>query len=168
MTRPLLACLCALAFTPAVALAGPDGLPPHMLREIERLVSTADALAIVTVGPAAANGERALKIERTLLGQLPASVSAPTKGIAAEDLQDGATLLLPFKRANDTFAPNPSRYELVSEGRIREYPLDVFLGAVEQELLRRSGMALAAKPAPKVRSVAKAAETPATATAPAP
>ncbi len=140
MNRTVFACLVAALLAPGAALAE-DALPPHILRQIQLLVSSSDAIAIVQVdAPPSETSKVALKVEKAIFGELPASVLTSPSGFAPEDMMEGTRLIIPFKKGKSgSLTPNASRYELINEGKVREYPVKAFLQAVEKEVVRKGG-----------------------------
>lgn len=127
-------CLGSEAFASAPANGT---LPPHIRRQIRRVVSANDALAVVTVQERLDQETLSIRVDRSVVGKgLPKSLEIASEGLAAEDLQPGATLLLPFRHSEDGWEVAPRWYELIEDGKIREYPAKRFLRAMKKEAVK--------------------------------
>ncbi len=157
--RPLV--LAVLTFSSAAAA---DPLPRHIVWNIQHMVRYAEAVAIVTVD--AAKPERVvLDLARQVVGQQPQEVEIPSAGFDERDLVPGTQLLVALRHAPDGSWVSAGRYELVAEGKVREYPLEQWLAQTTEQSALRGRRALRELPrarvAPKV--VSQAAPAPAVA-----
>ncbi|MGQ0505624.1 MAG: hypothetical protein ACT4TC_09915 [Myxococcaceae bacterium] len=118
--KSLLLALCITA-TPAVA----DELPSHIVHQIKMTVRGAQAIGVAKVLDATLktpNGSVQLAIETRVMGTRPGAIEVPETGFDRGDLVPGTRLLVAFTPRADGGWMTTGRYELISEGMIREIP----------------------------------------------
>src|SRR5437762_153899 len=103
----------------AIAAAAPlPEIPDHILSNIRRAVSTAQAGAVVTVNGTKGNTVK-LHVEDTVMGTLPTDVEVPAKAFFPRDLAPGNRLLVFFTRlTKSTPLIATGNYELIQVDRI--------------------------------------------------
>lgn len=115
----------------------PVALPPFIERHIAKTVAEADVVALVTV--ASTHGEASqmrvrFEVDRLMMGDAPQELDLPGQSFFEGDLAAGTQLLVPLKRmqaasGRQVLVPT-HRYELLSNGHIREYPAEGYLAAM--------------------------------------
>lgn len=119
----------AMAVFLAQADAEPkDEISDHVRWNIHIAVRSGDTAALVTVASAAAQAVK-LHVDQQVLGELPEELTVAPRTFAKPDLEPGTQLLVFFRNKQPT-----GHYELVNEGKIREYPVDVYLARTRWEL----------------------------------
>ena len=118
-------------------------LSSHVLTNLRCSLTGSSSSAVVTVMGVAA-GRVKLRVDLPVVGELPEELDVPAKTFIARDLQSGTQLLVFFRGKQ---APVPTgHYELVWDGKIREYPMELYLDRTRQEATK------VAKPAPKPKA----------------
>jgi hypothetical protein len=119
----------AIAVLVAQADAEPkDEISDHIRWNIKVAARSGDSAAIVTIASATAQTVK-LHVDQNVVGELPDELSVSTRTFAKPDLEGGTQLLVFFHNKQPT-----GHYELVTEGKIREYPVEVYLTRARWEL----------------------------------
>jgi hypothetical protein len=119
----------AIAVLVAQADAEPkDEISDHIRWNIKVAARSGDSAAVVTIASATAQTVR-LHVDQNVVGELPEEITVSTRTFAKPDLEGGTQLLIFFHNKQPT-----GHYELVSEGKIREYPVEVYLARARWEL----------------------------------
>lgn len=107
------------------AVAQPqEPVSEHVRSNMRRAASGATAAALVTVSAADAKTAQ-LHVDQVVLGDLPAEVSVPANAFIKRDLEPGTQLLVFFRGSQRLTATG--QYEIVIDGKIREYPSELYL-----------------------------------------
>ncbi len=141
--------------TVAVMLSqSPDQISSHVLTNIKNQLRGATTSALVTV-VSQADGRVKLQVDQAVIGDVPAELDVTAAGFNQRDVEPGTKLLVFFRAS---FVPT-GHYELVWDGKIREYDVATYVDRVKAEASART-----AKPPPatKAKPVAAVATTPAT------
>jgi hypothetical protein len=136
----------ALALAVVVSQAGPDDqISEHVLWNIRKAVRSSTYAALVTVVSSDAQRVK-LHVAETVVGALPDELDVPARPFMKQDAAPGTTLLVFFRRTGDGLTPT-GQYELVIEGKIREYATDTYLTRTRYESLHLPRAKPARKPA---------------------
>jgi hypothetical protein len=128
-----------------------ERISDHVQMNIRHAASGTTAAAIVTVTGADAKTAD-LHVDEVVNGELPADVKVPAKSFIKCDLNPGTQLLV-FFRGKDAALQATGQYELVIDGKIREYPTQVYVDWTRYEIAKK----LPSKARPVVAKPAKAA-----------
>lgn len=150
-------CRVAMITTLTVALMmsqSPEQISSHVLINIKNQLRGATTSAVVTV-VSAADGRVKLQVDQPVIGELPAELDVTAAAFNKRDVEPGTQLLVFFRAS---FVPT-GHYELVWDGKIREYELQTYVERVKAEASARTARH---PPATKAKPVAAVATTPAT------
>ena len=152
MIAAALAIVLAQSADPAEPL---DNISDHVRYNIHYQVRSGTAAAIVTVTSADAKTAK-LHVDDALEGALPADIEVASKPFYLPDLKPGTQLLVFFRGHPGAWAAT-GQYELVIDGKIREYDSQSYLARTRWEISRapKPVSAPAAQQHASVHTVAK-------------
>lgn len=137
LSRSVLIASCALASLSMATEA--EKIPSHTLNSIRKAVRTSEVLAVMTVAGEPGQESVTFNVDQTLMGQLPNSVELPLTGFYPGDLQKGVQYLISLRFSKDAGTwVSTGNYDLISEGRIRDIPVETYLTRASEEANRRA------------------------------
>jgi hypothetical protein len=122
-----------------------ERLSDHVIINIKRSLSTATAAAAVTVTGFDEKTAQ-LHVDEAVVGTIAEDLKVPAKAFSKRDLQPGTQLLVFFRGKEGAPAPT-GQYELISDGKIREYTKDLYLNWTKYEQTKLPKPKAQAKPA---------------------
>jgi hypothetical protein len=146
--------LAALLLSASAGADTPGDLPQHIVRNIRRTVSEADAVVVATVLKAPAGGKVALKRDQAVFGELPETFELPVGAFSEFDLEPGTKLLLPLRKKAKARWACTGGYEKISDGKIREYSLESYVAVLSEHATKMQGRRKAAPAIPAAESKA--------------
>jgi hypothetical protein len=131
----MIAAALAVVLAQAASTAEPlDNISDHVRFNIRYQVRSGTAAAIVSVTSADAKTAK-LHVDEALQGALPADLEVPARPFYLPDLKPGTQLLVFFHGHPGAWAAT-GQYELVIDGKIREYDSQSYLARTRWEIAK--------------------------------
>jgi hypothetical protein len=133
----ILSAVAAFTFSSTARADTPEDIPEHVVRNIRLSVQPAEAIVVATVKAPPTKGLVSFRVDQTVMGSVPSELALTLDNFYAPELEPGTQMLVSVRRFKGTDRwMCTGRYEVIHEGRVREYSLDSYLAVMSEQIAK--------------------------------